>query len=280
MKHHTGHFTGFDGSSLFEQHWQPENSRATLIIVHGLAEYSSRYEHVAAALAESNIATATFDLRGHGQSAGKRAFVNRFDDYLRDLAIFVDRVSAKNPDKPLFLLGHSMGGAIALLHALDHQNQFSGLILSSAALKIHDDFSPLLQRLSGVIAAILPKLPTLKIDSKFISLDPAVVREYDSDPQIYHGGTIARTGAEIVKATHRIRENAHKLQLPLFIFHGTGDRITDPKGSKLVHDLASSPEKLLKLYDGLYHETMNEPEKDAVIANLVQWLNLRISRHS
>ncbi len=279
MKHHTGHFTGFDGSNLFEQYWQPENSRATLIIVHGLAEYSSRYEHVAAALAESNIATATFDLRGHGQSDGKRSFVNRFADYLRDLAIFVDRVPAKNHDKPLFLLGHSMGGAIALLYSLDYQHQFSGLILSSAALKIHDDFSPILQQLSGVIAAILPKLPTLKIDSKFISRDPAVVRKYDDDPQIYHGGTIARTGAEIVKATRRIRENAHKLQLPLFIFHGTDDRITDPKGSELVHNLAGSPDKSLKLYDGLYHETMNEPEKDAVIANLVQWLQQQINRH-
>ena len=262
-----------DDVALHVQHWVPEKPPiATLIIVHGLAEYGGRYVDFAHRLSTIGFQTVAMDLRGHGKSPGKRAYVFDIRQFVNDVASLVDKVKSESPQLPVFMFGQSMGGAIAALYAVRHQQEISGLILFSAALKIHDNFSPLLQKLSGLIAAIFPKLPTLKLDSTLISRDPAVVQTYAGDPMIYHGGTLAKTGAEIIKATREIQNHAEQLRLPLYIAHGTGDKITDPEGSRIVHELAASTDKTLKLYPNLYHELHNEPEKEQVFSDLLAWL--------
>jgi len=272
MEHDTGRFKTADDLNLFEQWWRPEeNPKATVIIVHGYAEHSTRYTHVAEHLVNNGYAIETFDLRGHGQSEGKRAFVRSFDEYLGDLEQFLERVKQRIKAKNTFLLGHSMGGAIVSLFAITRKPDIKGLILSGPALKISDDISPLLVRLSSIIGTFLPRLPTIKLDSSGISRDPEVVRRYDNDPLVYRGGIPARTGAEITGATRMIQAGMESISLPLLILHGSDDRLADPEGSKSLYERAQSKDKALKLYEGYYHEVMNEPEKEMVLADIVEW---------
>ncbi len=273
MEHDTGRFKTADDLNLFEQWWRPEEKpKATVIIVHGYAEHSTRYTHVAEHLVNNGYAIETFDLRGHGQSEGKRAFVRSFDEYLGDLEQFLERVRQRRKAKNTFLLGHSMGGAIVSLFAITRKPDIKGLILSGPALKISDDISPLLVRLSSIIGTFLPKLPTIKLDSSGISRDPEVVRRYDNDPLVYRGGIPARTGAEITGATKVIQAQMESISLPLLILHGTDDRLADPEGSKSLYQHAQSKDKTLKLYEGYYHEVMNEPEKEMVLGDIVEWM--------
>jgi alpha-beta hydrolase superfamily lysophospholipase len=281
MKHLIESLMLSEDIDLHVQRWIPEPSPvATLIIVHGLAEYGGRYHDFARRLSTIGFQCIAMDLRGHGQSPGKRAYVFDIHQFVQDVAILIDKLKSETPQLPIFLFGQSMGGAIAALYAIWHQNELSGLILFSAALKIHDNFSPLLQKLSSLIAALFPTLPTLKLDSNLISRDPAVVQTYANDPMIYHGGTLAKTGAEIIKATREIQSQAQRLTLPLYIAHGSGDKITDPEGSQRVYDLAASADKTLKLYPNLFHELHNEPEKEQVYSDLMQWLKKHVPKNN
>ena len=269
-----GTFTASDGVQLFEQSWFSKTEpKAIVVIIHGYAEHSTRYAHVAEYFASSGFAVHTFDLRGHGKSDGKNTHVNSFDEYLTDVDTFLSRVRDSHPGKKIFLLGHSMGGAIASLYVITRQPDLAGLLLSGAAVKISDDISPFLIKISGIIAGILPKLPTIKLDGTAISRDPQIVEKYDNDPLVYRGGIPARSGAEINRSTIQIQEKMEAIKLPLLVMHGTADRLADPEGSKQLYTRASSEDKTLKLYEGLYHEILNEPEKENVMADIVAWLD-------
>ena len=277
IQRNEGSFESTDGLRLFEQWWQPEAApKAAVVIVHGFAEHSTRYTHVAEHLSSHGYAVATFDLRGHGRSEGRRAFIRSFDEFLADLDLFLARVCERYKGIPVFLLGHSMGGGITPLFVITRKPDINGLVLSAGALKISSDISPLLIRISGIVGRILPKLPTIKLDSSAISRDPEVVKSYDSDPLNYRGGTPARVGAEIVRATRRIQAQMEAITLPLLILHGTADRLTDVEGSKQLYARAGSKDKTLKLYEGLYHEILNEPEKGQVLDDVVQWLDAHL----
>jgi len=274
VHHERGMFDARDGFRLFERWWLPQGeSKATVIIVHGFGEHSERYVHVAQHLTEQGYGVYAFDLRYHGRSGTPKAYVRSFDDYLSDLDVFLERTRAREPGKPLFLLGHSLGGAIVTLFTITRKPDIRGIILSSPALMISDEVSPLLIKLSGFIGRILPKLPTVKLDCTAISRDPEVVRRYDTDPLVYRGGTPARTGAELVRAIRIIQARMEEIALPLLIIHGTADRLAKPEGSKQLYERVSTSDKNLKIYEGLYHETMNEPEKEQVLSDIAQWLD-------
>ncbi len=275
--HQADQFTAKEGKKLFKQKWKPEQQhQASLIIVHGYAEHSSRYAHVADFFNQHGISVHSFDLRGHGKSDGPPAFVNSFEEYYEDLDEFWADEGFDRSDKPVFLLGHSMGGLIVANYCVTRKPKLAGVLLSAAALKISDDVSPLLQKVSGFVAAIAPKLPTIKLDSKAVSRDADVVEKYENDPLNYRGGTKARMGSEIVNATKFIQSNMHKFDLPVMIMHGTDDRLTDPLGSQQLHQRSSSKDKSLKLWKGLYHEILNEPEQKEVMQMMLDWINARI----
>lgn len=277
-QHEEGRFQSSDGLNLFEQSWLPaKEPKAVIIIIHGYAEHSGRYALMANYLVDHGYAVETFDLRSHGKSDGKNTFIRLFDEFLSDVDLFLKRVQKRHPNKNLFLLGHSMGGLIASLFVVSRQPELRGLILSAAAVKISDDISPLLVKLSSVIGKILPKLPTIKLDNAAISRDPEIVKKYDTDPLNYRGGIPARTGAEINRAMKLIQQQMEAINLPLLILHGTADRLADPEGSKQLYERAESKDKTLKLYDGFYHEVMNEPEKEKVLADIMEWLDGHIS---
>ena len=269
-------FSVNDDIKLYSKNWLPDKDiKAVVIIIHGLAEHIGRYNHVGKFFSLLGYAVEAYDLRGHGKSEGKRVFIDSIYEHVSDLKLYVHYVKKQYPGKRIFLLGHSMGGEVSCIYSIENQSAVSGLILSGAVIKISDDISPLLQKLSGIVAAILPNLPITKIDSIGISRDKNVVELYDNDPLVYRGGTLARTGAEIIKGTKHIKNNMKQINIPILIMHGTSDRLADPNGSCQLYDGVTSNDKTLKLYENYYHEILNEPDKEKVMQDIIQWIDER-----
>lgn len=268
-------FKGFDGTQLRMREWKSANEKAIVILVHGYAEHIDRYEYLGTKLMEAGISMIGYDHRGHGRSGGKRSYINRFTDYLQDLDIVVSKY--RNEAKPIFIYGHSLGGLIVTRYVIDYQPSLAGVIMSGAALKVNEDISPMLQKVSGLVSSILPKVKTVTLDSSMISRDPNEVRKYREDPLIYTEGIPARTGAEILAATKSIPGLAQEFTLPVLIMHGGDDQLTEPSASKDFFAACGAEDKELQIYDGLYHEIMNEPERDEVISNFISWISTRIS---
>lgn len=266
-----------DGLTLSTRTWSADRaSRATVILVHGYAEHCGRYDHVAECLVGAGATVFAYDQRGYGRSEGRRAYVDTFGQYLNDLVEVLDHVRSRRPDKPLFLLGHSMGGLVVLKYVLDNAPSVDGLILSSPAIEINPDLAPVLRKIAQWIGWLFPTLPTTRSPQDAISRDPAVVEEAKNDPLNYHGRVPARTGAEMLKAGEAVREQLADVHHPFLVFHGTDDVLTNPKWSERLYEKASATDKTLHLYEGLYHETFNEPEQQRVLTDLSTWLRARI----
>ncbi len=274
LAHDEGRFDGKDGVSLFEESWRPTTqAKAVLVMVHGLKDHADRYAVLAEAAVEKGYAVYAFDLRGHGDSDGDRVWVDSFDDYLADLKIFLERVRAKEPNKPLFLFGHSMGGAIVTLYTLTEKPALAGLLLSAPALKPGEDVSGFLIGVTKMLGSLTPTLAVLELDDNAFSRDPQVVAEMKADPLVYQGKGPARTAKELLKALARIDEAMEQLTVPLFIMHGTQDKLTNPAGSEALQQRAASTDKTLKRYEGLFHDLIHEPEKKQVMSDLLTWLD-------
>ncbi len=264
------------GKMMFTQSWtvtseQNIQAKANMILVHGYAEHSSRYSEMAEKLLSAGINVYTFDLTGHGKSSGRKAYIDRFQDYVKDLNDLKNKVNM-SPDLPTFIYGHSMGALVVISDILLKKSSYDGVIFSAPALKIQEDLSPFLQKISGVMSVIVPKLKTVVLDSSLISRDPKEVDKYQRDPLNYRGGTYARTGAEIIKTTKICAELFHEFTLPVFVTHGSADGLTDPSTSQEFYDECSSKDKTIKIYEGLYHEIMREPEKNEVIQDIIDWI--------
>jgi alpha-beta hydrolase superfamily lysophospholipase len=276
IKHETFDLAGLGGVNIFGQGWRPEGDpRAVLLIAHGLAEHSGRYQHVAEYFVGLGYAVYALDHRGHGRSGGVRADVVRFEDYLADLKTFLDVVKGREPGRRVFLIGHSMGGGIATLFAARYGADFDGLITSGASVKVEGNVSPLLVGLAKIIALLAPRLPAVPLEVEAVSRDPEVVARYRSDPLNYLGKVRARTGVQLLRAAGLIAAELPHITLPVLVLHGTADRLTDPAGSQMLYDGVSSTDKTLKFYDGLYHEVFNEPEREQVLADVAAWLEAR-----
>lgn len=270
-----------DGIELPLYRWSTASApRATVALVHGLAEHAGRYAALAQRLNDAGIELLAIDLRGHGRAPGRRAWVERFDDYLHDADALVGVASRSGA--PLFLMGHSMGGAIAALYAVERADArdrpFAGLILSSPALAPGRDVPRWMLSLSQVISRVWPGFPALKIDAALLSRDPKVVADNIADPLVHHGAVPARTGAELLLAMARIERGRDALRVPLLVYHGTEDKLTEPDGSRAFGAHAGSPDKTLTLYEASYHETMNDLDRDRVIDALIAWIAAHSTR--
>jgi alpha-beta hydrolase superfamily lysophospholipase len=278
MQHLETSFQAPDGVSLYLQAWMPEETKAALFLIHGLGEHSSRYKHVASRLVASGIAVFTFDGRGHGKSdlSGPSAYIDNYLEYLEDIHALYQKVKTFVPGKPVFLLGHSMGGGLLAAYSLAFKPEAKGIILSAPALQPADDVPEFLQKLAPLLSKWTPKLKVLMLNSKHISRDPEVVKAYNEDPLVHHGGFPARTGYELLKVMNYVTENASQFSYPVLLFHGTVDKLTNPKGSAAFHDAISSSDKTLVQLPGFFHEILNEPEKETVMNTIVEWIEKRM----
>lgn len=267
----------FDGHELFERRWRPAQPKAAVAIVHGLAEHSGRYEHVAQRLVAAGYATYALDLRGHGRSDGRRVFVRSADEHVHDVKRFLERVREREAGRPMFVLGHSMGGLIVTLMLTADAPDLRGAVLSGAALRSTRRSARLLQGLVRLLGRLLPRLPLARLDSADVSRDPAVVQRYDDDPLVFSGRMPAATARALILAGREIAPEMESITLPILILHGSEDALVDPESSRQLYERVSSRDKALKVYEGLYHEILNEPEQDQVMADIVAWLDERVS---
>jgi len=273
----SGRFETQDGLVLFAHRWEPPgDSRAHLVLLHGYCEHAGRYGHVAQALNAMGIAVYAYDQRGHGKSPGKRGYIRDFDVLLQDLDCFFDHIRAHLDGKPHVVMGHSLGGLVLARYAQTRRLDARALVFSSALLQINDDVSRLLVALADVLGTLTPWLPVASLDSSRIARDRDVVNAYDADPLIYHDKILARSGAQINGAIARARADVEAISAPVYIIHGADDRLVPVDGSRLLHDRCGSNDKTLVIYEGGYHELLNDLEKETVIANLCAWLDARV----
>jgi acylglycerol lipase len=276
MNHQEGHFKGKQGTNLYYQGWLPEGrSVAVLLIVHGLAEHSGRYGNVVNHFVPRGYAVYGIDHLGHGRSDGPRAYVDRFQDFLDPLQVFLGRIRGWQPETPIFLVGHSLGGLISAAYLLDQPKEPVGAILSAPSVKMPGSVSPLTLLAGKVLSALLPRLGLVRLEAEGVSRDPAVVRAYRSDPLVFTGRITARLGTELLKTMDRVLAEARKISLPLLILQGAADKLVDPGGARILFDRVGSADKTIKVYEGLYHEVFNEPERDRVLDDVEKWLVAR-----
>lgn len=277
MKHSEGNFKAVRDSSIYYQAWLPDGEcKAAILIVHGLGEYSGRYMNVVNHLVPKGYALYGFDLYGHGKSDGQREFVQSFEDFTSTVGEYKAMVKSWQPDKPIFILGHSMGGLIVTTYLLDHSEEFQGAVISAPSVMIPDGINKGTIFAGKVFSKIAPKMGVMGLDANGVSRDPEVVKAYVNDPMVFHGKTTARLSSELLGAIMLANEEMEKITVPFIAVQGSEDYLVNPAGTKMLYERASSKDKTLKIYEDLYHEVFNEPEHDQVLSDVEAWLDAHL----
>jgi acylglycerol lipase len=268
--------TTIDGNagSLFVRQWIPEAQPvAHLVICHGFNAHSGHYARAAEVFAARRFVVTAMDLRGRGKSDGERFFVETIDDYVSDLAKAVEFACSERPDLPVFVLGHSAGGVTAVAYALENQKRIAGLICESFALQLPAP-GIALTLLRGA-SHIAPHAHVLRLATKDFSRDPAWVAHLDADPLIHNEVQPIQSVAALARAAEKLDQEFADITLPVFILHGTADRAALFEGSQRFFDAAGSSDKSLTLYDGYYHDLLNEVGRDRVFNDIGNWIEKR-----
>ncbi len=267
------------GANLFCQSWAPDKApKAIVILVHGYDEHSGRYAYFAEHCVNHGFAVHTLDHWGHGKSDGENGFVPEFSVYHDGLDTLLGQMPADQRALPLILVGHSLGGLISASYLLDNQSNFAAAVLSGPAIKATDEPSSFMKGLSRFLSKVAPKMGVLGLDASGVSRDPKVVADYLADPLVSGTKISARLAAEMMGNMETVQNQAAEITMPMLLLHGGEDRLTAPEGSVFLHDHISSKEKMLKIYPGLFHEIFNEPEKDAVLTDMTNWIDRIIAK--
>jgi len=275
---HDSVFDGAGGVRLHRRSWRPATPRAVLLIVHGYGEHSGRYEHLGQWFAARGFAVHAYDQRGHGRSGGHPCHVDRFAEFLDDLARMLVVVREEEPGRPIFLVGHSMGGLITCSFLRERRPDVLGAILSGPALGLVDDFPAWRKWAARVGRRIVPRLSLPSgLDSSAISRDPEVVRLYREDPLV-HSTMTSSFAIELLEAVGRTCGGAADVRVPVQILHGEADRLCPLEASRSFHAELTTAGSQLRTYPGLYHEIFNEPERETVFADMLTWLEDRLER--
>ena len=267
-----------DDINLYALDWSPQGeSKAVVCLIHGLGEHCSRYDHVARALNQVGYAMLAFDLRGHGRSGGPRGHAPSADAFLEDIDHLFVQAKKRYPGKPRFIYGHSLGGILALYYCLRRTPDINGLVSTGAGLR-----SPLMEQklkvaFANTMAAILPTMTLATgLNPEHLSRDPQVAQNYRNDPLVHYKASLAMASSTI-RATQWTMEHAAELSYPLLLIHGAADQLTYPSGSQEFARRVSGS-CTLRLWEGMYHEVHNEPEKEQVFAEIVQWMDNQLPR--
>jgi len=277
----SGAIIGKNKAALYYQTREAKGERARLIIVHGLGEHSGRYQKLIDHLVLRGISVWSYDQRGHGMSDGPRGHTDSFDSYVYDLAEMVTMAAEdKPPDRPLFLLAHSMGGLVAVLYALKYPRAVDGMVLSSPALGLPRAAPPLKAAFGKLMSFLWPRLAVsneLMVDK--ISHDPAVVQAYKDDPLV-HGRISVRWFTAFVEALILANKGADRISTPLFMQIAGDDYLVSPAASQNFFNELPDGDKTIRVYEGYYHEIYNEKSswRDQTVSDLQDWLDERIAR--
>jgi acylglycerol lipase len=270
-----GTFEGVGGLKIATRSWRPEGAvRGVMILIHGFNSHSGYFAWSAERFEENGFAAYALDHRGHGKSEGERFYVEKFSEWLEDVDKLVDIARSENSGVPVYVLGHSVGGVIGSSYVFEHQSEIAGFICESFAFDV--GLPHLVQLALEGASYLAPHLPVYKLQNEIFSRDPKVVAEMNNDPLIANEKQPAETSSEVLKAAARLKENMPNFKVPVFIIHGTEDKATRWQGSQYFYDNVGSEDKTLKLYEGGYHDLLNDIDKELVMADILAWVNQRV----
>jgi acylglycerol lipase len=261
---------------IFVRSWEPsEVARAVVVLVHGFNSHSGYYIRTGEALAARGFAAYALDLRGRGRSDGDRFYIESMSEFVQDVATVVSLARLRHPGLPTFLLGHSAGGVVSCLYVLEHQDELAGFICESFAFQVPaPDFA--IAALKG-LSHLAPHAHVLKLHNEDFSRDPAVVKAMNDDPLIANETQPTRTVAELARADERLRSEFSSITLPILILHGTADKAAKASGSQVFYDTAGSKDKTLELYEGHYHDLLNDIGREEVLGDIIEWIERHVS---
>ena len=265
-----------DGTKIYVRCWKPAApTRGVIVISHGFKAHGGLYGWAAEQLVAHGLRVYAIDHRGHGNSGGDRYEAANVAEFIADLDQLVDLAKSRDPALPVFLLGHSAGGVMGCVYALEHQAKLAGFICESYAFGVYaPDLA--LAALKG-LSHVAPHLHVLDLKNKLFSRDPAVVSALDHDPLIPQMNYPTGTVAALIRATERIKAEFSQITLPVLIVHGSEDKVTEPAGSQLFYDQAGSTDKTLQLYEGHAHDLLADLDKERPLADMVAWVEARIA---
>lgn len=268
-------FEGASGVAIFFRSWRPAGAaHAVVVICHGVNSHGGQYLWAAEQLVAAGYAVYAIDLRGRGKSGGERFYIEHVSEYVNDLAALIRLAKSREPGLPVFLLGHSAGGVVSCTYTLDHQAELTGLICESFAFRVPAP-GAVLTIIKG-LSRIAPRLPVLKLKNKDFSRDPKAVEALERDPLTAREVQPASTVAALVRADERLEREFARITLPVFILHGTVDKATVPSGSAFFYERAGSKDKTLKMYEGHFHDLLNDLGKEHVMTDILAWIDQRL----
>lgn len=268
-------FEGARGVKIATKSWLPPAApRAVIVLVHGFNAHSGCMTWPAEQFALHGFAAYALDLRGRGKSEGERFYVEEFSDYLEDVHSLVTRARDAHPGLPVYLLGHSAGGVIATSYVYEHQSEIAGLICESFAFDV--GLPHLVQLALQGVSHLAPHVHVFSLNNADFSRDPKAVEAMNNDPLIAKEAQPAETASELLKAAARLKDNMPNFRAPVLIIHGTADKATRPAGSQYFYDHTGSTDKMLHLYEGHYHDLLNDIDREKVMADINVWLNARL----
>jgi alpha-beta hydrolase superfamily lysophospholipase len=264
--------TTTDGLRLYVRRHELPNSRSEILIVHGFGEHSGRYIELTNYLVSNNYSVTAYDHRGHGLSDGLPGHVESFSEYDEDLAKMISSIKARAAVKPVFVIGHSMGGLIALRYSARTGPEISGTVVSAPLIDVAIPVPAHKLMIARVGARMAPRMRLdNEINPSYLSRDPEVGRAYASDPLV-NRKVSAKWFAEAKQAMQEVAEWAPQIKVPVLVMHGTDDRLASVDATQRVFERIGSEDKELEIFSGYYHELFNEPEKQDIFKRVTKWL--------
>lgn len=276
-----GYVHSSKGLKLFSKCWKLKEGtpRALIFVSHGVGEHCSKYEEFAHVLAKQGLLVISHDHVGHGRSEGEPVQISSFSIYVADVLKHIDELSESNAGLPVFLLGHSMGGTISILCAMERPHFFAGLVLCAPAILANPKTATRFMIFLGrVVSYVAPSFQVVgSEDYSALTRDPEQLAILSKDPMSWKGGLKARWAMEIYDAMENVKENIPRIEWPFIVLHGDADRLTMVEGSKLL-EKAASTDKTIKIYPGFYHKLLNEPKEDRelVMNDIITWIKERL----
>ncbi|MBW2031595.1 MAG: lysophospholipase [Deltaproteobacteria bacterium] len=274
----TGYFNASDGLRIFYRIYRSSHEVSRIAIVHGIGEHSGRYGNVVDTLLPKGISIWALDLRGHGKSEGKRGHIRSFDEYISDVLSLIHTIKEKKgDDTKCFLLGHSMGGLVAICFGLKYPDLIDGLIVSSPALGLAVEVPTVKRVLGNLMSRVFPSFTMANgLDVSMLSHDEQVVKAYIKDPLV-HDRVSARWFTEILNAMEYVNSSVTKFKIPILMQIARDDHLTDPLVSEEFFERLTVRDKTLRVYEGLYHEIYNEKKdmRRKPLQDLRGWLEER-----